>query len=202
MTRMFLGMAIVCALLLTGCGDDGSSSGGSQTGRAQPTAPGKISISAGPVVKRQSEDQFRTYDIKGESQISYAPDGQEITKEVKNVQVVVAARNKTPLELIGERLIIGTLSKDFMVWCSACHDDYGNGVIGPSIMNKTSKEIRDKIEEYRGNAEANVLMTDLVNRISKEKVEFISSDIARFNEAVKKLKAGKKETEKWMPDSQ
>ena len=112
--------------------------------------------------------------------ISYAPEGAEVTDAVKNVQVVVAARS-SPYASIGADLMAKRLSKDFIIYCSACHDDYGNGVIGPSLLGKNAKELREMIDKYSREPDANVLMTDLVHRLSEEKIQFIAGDIARFN---------------------
>ena len=116
------------------------------------------------------EDKFRTFDVRGESIIKYAPEGAEITPEVKNVQVNVAVRN-TPYGHIQE----------FIVACSACHDDYANGVIGPSLIDKNEKEVLDMMVKYNQDPNANVLMTTLVERMTDKEKAFIAKDIARFN---------------------
>ena len=142
--------------------------------------PGKITIVASKNHKEPHTDKFRTLDIKGQSQISYAPKGQEITEAVKNVQVVVASRNN-PYASIHANILSKRLSKEFIVLCSACHDDYGNGVIGPSLIGKTDAEVLEMIDKYSAQPDANVLMTDLVHRMSREQIRFIVQDIARFN---------------------
>lgn len=147
-----------------------------------PTVPGTITVKAGtgPAQKRAG-DEFRTYDVKGQSRIRYAPEGAEVTEAVKNVQVVVAARNTNPYASVYASLLSKRLSKDFIVLCSACHDDYGNGVIGPSLIGKSAEDVRRMIDEYAHDPDANVLMADLVKRMSRDQVEFIAQDIARFN---------------------
>lgn len=153
------------------------------------SAPGKITI---VVPKNQpqvqpSQDPFRTYDIQGQSIIKYAPEGQTITEEVKNVQVVVAARNN-PYGNLKWKLLGKRLSKDFILYCSACHDDYGNGVVGPSLIDKNAREVLETMNKYLNDPDANALMTELVQKMSKEKTEFIASDIARFNKEISQEK--------------
>ena len=92
----------------------------------------------------------------------------------------MAARS-SPYASIGADLMAKRLSKDFIIYCSACHDDYGNGVIGPSLLGKNAKEVREMIDKYSREPDANVLMTDLVHRLSEEKIQFLAGDIARFN---------------------
>ena len=123
---------------LVGC-EDKSQDKSQKAETSLPSRPGKITVTAGTKTTDVSkEDKFRTFDVRGESIIKYAPEGAEITPEVKNVQVNVAVRN-TPYGHIQARLLSQRLSKEFIVACSACHDDYANGVIGPSLIDKTRK---------------------------------------------------------------
>ena len=147
-------------------------------------APGSIKvISAQAPVSTAGGDRFRTYDVRGQSQIQYAPKGQEITDAVKNVQVVVAARN-TPYASIHANLLAKRLSKQFIVFCSACHDDYGNGVIGPALIGKNAQEVRKMMDKYSRDPNANVLMTDLMHNKKPAEIDFICEDIARFNREI------------------
>lgn len=182
-------LSLAAVVVLAACG-------GSETEKAETPAakkPGTITVISGgdSAQERKSSSAFRTYNVRGESQISYAPEGAEVTDAVKNVQVVVAARS-SPYASIGADLMAKRLSKDFIIYCSACHDDYGNGVIGPSLLGKNAKEVREMIDKYSREPDANVLMTDLVHRLSEEKIQFIAGDIARFNaELAAEVKKGR-----------
>lgn len=171
------------ALTVAGCDNSKKTETKPETpnAAAQSKAPGKITVVSGTASKDDvAANKFRTYDLRGESIIKYAPEGAEITPEVKNVQVNVAVRN-TPYAQIQARLLSQRLSKDFIVFCSACHDDYANGVIGPSLINKNEKEVLDMMVKYHEDPNANVLMTTLVERMTPEEKAFIARDIARFN---------------------
>lgn len=148
-----------------------------------PKSPGTITIVKATGKNESNHDKFRTFDIRGESIIQYAPEGQEITQAVKNVQVNVAVRN-TPYASIHARLLQQRLSKEFIVFCSACHDDYANGVIGPSLIGKNKKEVLEMMEKYHNEKDANVLMTSLVERMTEQEKQFIAQDLARFNAEV------------------
>lgn len=174
-------VSLTVSLLLTGCGDDKKEKVAENVPAA--TAPGKITVHAAAENKEETRPDFRNYDVRGQSQIKYAPEGQEVTQEVKNVQVVVAARNN-PYGSILANLSAKRLSKKFIVLCSACHDDYGNGVVGPSLIGKSSQEVREMIDKYTKDPNANVLMTDVVNRMTPQEVDFIANDLARFNAEV------------------
>lgn len=197
-------VAVFGVLALTGC-DSKNEVGASvektvDSQRSAPIAPpdapapkkeGTITVVAGEKPQPQKTgDKFRTYDVRGQSQISFAPAGQEVTDEVRNVQVVVAARNN-PYVSIQASLLAKRLSKQFIVLCSACHDDYGNGVIGPSLIGKSSDEVRKMIDKYSSDPNANVLMTELVRRMTPDEIDFIARDLARFNaEIQEELKKG------------
>jgi len=181
---MKLVISLVACCLLIGCGEKEEVKTPPNTVSSTPS-PGKITVTA-PSKQDQhvkTMDKFRTFDIRGESIIQFAPEGAEITPEVRNVQVNVAVRN-TPYASIHARILSQRLSKEFIVFCSACHDDYGNGVIGPSIIDKTEEEILKIIKEYSSQADANVWMTTLVEQMSKDEVAFIAKDIARFNKEI------------------
>lgn len=187
MAKHFVCLSFLSLLLvLVGCNKDTGTA--SHQTNLQPSKAGVITIiSSGKNRQETNKDKFRTFDIRGESTIQYAPQGQEITPEVKNVQVVVAARN-SPYGSIQARLMQQRLSKEFIVFCSACHDDYANGVVGPSLIGKNEIEVREMIDKYSKDPNANVLMTSLVERMTPEEIDFIATDLARFNKAIQEEK--------------
>lgn len=186
MKKHLICIGFLSLLLIAGC-DENKEIASSQT-NLQPSKAGVITIiSSDKNEQETNKDKFRTFDIRGESTIQYAPQGQEITQEVKNVQVVVATRN-SPYGSIQARLMQQRLSKEFIVLCSACHDDYANGVIGPSLIGKNEKEVREMIDKYSKDPNANVLMTSLVERMTPEEIDFIAADLARFNNAIQEEK--------------
>jgi cytochrome c553 len=188
---LFIAALVSVGCLLSACEEEKAEN--LDQAKNEPTSLGSITVSKSSASSESNKGltPFRNYDVKGELQIQYAPPGQEINEAVKNVQVVVASRN-APFLTLDAKVAAQRLGKEFIVYCSSCHDDYGNGVIGPSIMDKTSGEVREMIEKYRGDPNANVLMTDVVNRMTEDQVEHISNDIARFNAEVKAIEAGSK----------
>lgn len=180
MKKILCFIAATVLVSLVGC-EDKSQDKSQKAETSLPSRPGKITVTAGTKTTDVSkEDKFRTFDVRGESIIKYAPEGAEITPEVKNVQVNVAVRN-TPYGHIQARLLSQRLSKEFIVACSACHDDYANGVIGPSLIDKNEKEVLDMMVKYNQDPNANVLMITLVERMTDKEKAFIAKDIARFN---------------------
>ena len=76
------------------------------------------------------------------------------------------------------------LSKKFIVKCSACHNDYANGIIGPSLLGRSSDFIFDKIKKFKTDPNANVLMTDLVKRMDDKEIRELADEINRFNQEI------------------
>ena len=75
-----------------------------------------------------------------------------------------------------------------MVKCSACHDDYANGVIGPSLLGKSSDEIFSAIDDFKSGKKSNVLMDDLIKMMSNDEIRTLADEIYNFNEEIKALR--------------
>jgi len=95
---------------------------------------------------------------------------------------------RSPYERVKVSLLVKKLSKDFIVKCSACHNDYANGIIGPSLLEKNSDFIFNKIMEFKKDETKNVLMSGLVKQMSEEEIKKIAKEIYRFNQELKEMK--------------
>ncbi len=166
------------ALLVVGCDQKEEQASISE-------APGKITVISGQAAPMDEErDRFIGYDTKGEHIIRYAPGGEE-TEASRNVAPHVVIRNQ-PYASIHHSLKMKRLSKNFIVKCSACHDNYANGVIGPSLLGLSGDEVYEMIIKYRTDQVKNVPMRELVRKMDDKEIRFIAEDIARFNEEVRK----------------
>jgi cytochrome c553 len=131
-----------------------------------------------------SKDIFYGYSSKGEHIVKYAPDGEE-NATTRAVGAVVTAKS-TPYGSIGLNMIEKKLGKSYVVKCAPCHDDYANGVIGPSLLDKDDKQIYQMITKYRKNEEKNTLMQRFVNKMTDEEIREIAVRIKEFNDEVKR----------------
>lgn len=95
---------------------------------------------------------------------------------------------RSPYEKVQISLLVKKLSKEFIVKCSACHNDYANGIIGPSLLDKDADFIYNSIIKFKNNKDANVLMTDLVKQMSDESIKTLADEIYEFNKQVRKMK--------------
>lgn len=94
---------------------------------------------------------------------------------------------RSPYDKVQVSMLVKRLSKEFIVKCSACHNDYANGVIGPSLLDKDAQFIFDNIKKFQNNKDANVLMSELVNQMKDEDIQRIADEIYQFNQEVRKL---------------
>jgi cytochrome c553 len=119
-------------------------------------------------------------------------------KRVKNKvidgKVAIITQKKdieNPYDYVRIDLLKRALSKDFIVKCSACHDNYANGIIGPSLLRRDAKFIYETLIKYRNKPDANVLMRDLVNNMSKDELKKMAEEIAIFNKEVREIRGEK-----------
>ena len=80
------------------------------------------------------------------------------------------------------------LSKKFIVKCSACHNDYANGVIGPSLLGKDSDFIFNAIMKFKSGEKENVLMTDLIKMMDDKEIKAMADEIYQFNVELEKMR--------------
>jgi cytochrome c553 len=100
-------------------------------------------------------------------------------------------RVRSPYEEVEIGLLVHKLSKEFIVKCSACHNDYANGIIGPSLLNKDADFIAGTIAKFKTGEKENVLMTALVRQMSDEEILKLANEIAAFNEEIAQLRGRK-----------
>lgn len=99
---------------------------------------------------------------------------------------------RSPYEHVEVGLLVNQLSKNFMVKCSACHNHYANGIIGPSLLSKDSAYIFKTISQYKTGEKQNVLMKELIAQMDDKEIKALADEIYTFNQEVKKLKERQK----------
>jgi len=97
-------------------------------------------------------------------------------------------RVRSPYEKVEISMLVSKLSKKFIVKCSACHNDYANGIIGPSLLEKDKEFIYNTIMDFKSGKKANVLMNQLVKMMSDKEIDGLASEIAEFNKKIKELR--------------
>ena len=173
------------AFMLVGCGDDKPKS-------SQESAPApKIKVTQGAIKETKLKDESQN--AKG-GKFYYTYNKEQNSSKEKKVRTTLDAylNIRSPYERIQVELMIKKLSRDFIIKCSPCHDDYENGVIGPSLLGKDGDFIYQRIADFKSGKRKNVLMRELVAKMSDEKLKSIAQEIAKFNEQIQELRRGKK----------
>ncbi len=152
-------------------------------------------------LKKDKKGFYYAYDEKDDDNSSADETFTRIDaeKRVKNQKVVdgkIAVREKdhkasTPYQYVRIDLLKSALSHDFMVKCSACHDDYANGIIGPSLLEKDGNYIYGQMIKYRNDPKKNIFMYELVNKMTEAELKSLSDEVAQFNKEIRALKGSK-----------
>lgn len=200
--------SIIIAVMMSGCGDDKVKD---LVSEVKEVAESQIEVTKGEkrveqeAVKHEEElakDEkgfYYAYDEKNEKDSDeYAEKTFTIVdaqKRVKNrvVDGKVAVRDKnheasTPYQYVRIDLLKNALSKNFMVKCSACHDDYANGIIGPSLLEKDGNYIYGQLIKYRNDPSKNILMYELVKQMPEDELKSLAHEVAEFNEEIRAIK--------------
>ena len=188
--------AISGMLLLGGCGQKEKKK---EETKQKVTAPTTIKVTKNIVKKSTKKEASK----ENGGQFYYAYNKEDKSKEAKEIDKYNVESSKTrttidaylniksPYERVRINLMIKRLSKDYIIKCSACHDDYANGVIGPSLLGKDKDFIYNRIIAFKTGKRKNVLMKELVSQIDNKKLENIAQEIADFNKQIIKMRIKK-----------
>jgi len=172
-------LPLVAVIALVGCGEKKEQD---QTQTKQQVEKPTQEI----VVKSQDmeiidDNPLYDYDIDGNRVLRLAYDGEE-TQTTKQIAGLITVKNS--YDNLSAEILANTMSKNFIVKCSSCHNRYANGVVGPSLLDKSAKEISDMIEAYKEGSEKNVLMQYLVSQMDKDEIDALANEIASLNKKV------------------
>ena len=141
--------------------------------------------SKGIVTGAKGDAFYYDYDKKNGSKNKL---NKEVKEEKTYTPIEANMRVRTPYDEVRISLLVKKLSKNFIVKCSACHSDYANGIIGPSLIGKDKAFIYGSIMDFKTGKKENVLMDDLINMMSNDEIEELAQEISEFNEKIKKLR--------------
>jgi cytochrome c553 len=95
---------------------------------------------------------------------------------------------RSPYEKINISLLVKKMSKEFIVKCSACHNDYANGIIGPSLLGRDVDYIFNKIADFKSGKKSNPLMNDLINMMNDEEIRKMATQVYNFNKEIESMR--------------
>jgi len=188
-------------VLMTGCGEEKKN----ETSKAESEAvqasqievvvnenAEEIKVKKKAVDENQSKSYYYDYNIKSEYDPNAKPANEDASVRVKpRTQVDANIHIRSPYEKIQISMMIQKLSKTFRIKCSACHDDYANGIIGPSLLSRDSDYIYNKIADFKSGKKSNPLMNDLIKMMSDEEIRTLADEIYVFNQAIQKSREKK-----------
>jgi len=188
-------------LFLTGCGEEKKQESPKVESEAAQAAKievianenaKEIKVKAKSIDKNQSKSYYYDYNIKSEYDPNAQPKNKDASVRVKpRTQVDANIHIRSPYEKVQVSLLVQKLSKTFRIKCSACHDDYANGIIGPSLLTRDSDYIFDKIIEFKTGVKSNPLMDGLIKQMSKEEIRTLADEIYSFNQEIKTMREKK-----------
>ncbi|MCF6201975.1 MAG: hypothetical protein L3J42_07640 [Hydrogenimonas sp.] len=177
-------LAGIAVAVLVGCGDKKE-----QNNEEREAAAGQIKVTPGAV--KVEGESGKDEENSGEFYYSYNKEKAQETQEEKRRTTIDAYLHiRSPYERVMVAMMIKKLSRDFVVRCSPCHDDYANGVIGPSLLGKDGDFIYKRLLAFKSGEKKNVLMKELVEKMGDDKLKSIANEIAEFNREIQKMRKG------------
>jgi len=196
-----LASSAILLLLMTGCGEEKEhetpkvQSEATQASKIEVVAnenAQEIKVKTKSVDKNQSKSYYYDYNIKSEYDPNAKPANEDASVRVKpRTQLDANIHIRSPYEKVQISMLVGKLSKTFRVKCSACHDDYANGIIGPSLLSRDSDYIYNKIADFKSGKKSNPLMNDLIKQMSSEEIRTLADEIYVFNKEIQKTREAK-----------
>lgn len=137
----------------------------------------------------QSKSYYYDYNVKSAYDPNMQPANDDASvREKARTAIDANLHVRSPYENVEISMMVKKFSKEFIVKCSACHNDYANGVIGPSLLGKDADFIYNKITKFKDGSEKNVLMKELVARMSEQEIKALANEIYEFNNEIKKMR--------------
>ncbi len=191
---------ILLLALLSGCSSEGDKGTAVNATQENATASG-IEVSHNENAKEikveakehDKKDKQYYFDYDGDVKSAYSVNATPANKDASirtkpRTALDANIHVRSPYESVQVSMLVKGLSKNFIVKCSACHNDYANGIIGPSLLGKDVDFIIKKINKFKNDKTLNVLMTELVQKMDDKEIREVANDIYRFNNEIKNMR--------------
>ncbi len=144
-------------------------------------------------IKESDKSQSKSYYFDYNKQSSYDENSMPANKDASvrvrpRTNIEANANVRSPYEKVQISMLVKKLSKEFIVKCSSCHNDYANGIIGPSLLHKDYDYIYKKISAFKTGEKTNPLMNDLVEMMKDEEIKKLAREIFEFNNEIEKMR--------------
>ena len=149
----------------------------------------EIKVAKKDLKSSKNNSFYYDYGEKSEYDQNAQPANKDASVRVRPRTTIDANMNiRSPYEEVQISMIVNKLSKKFIVKCSACHNDYANGIIGPSLIGRDSDYVYEKIQAFKSGKKNNPLMKDLINMMSDKEIRDMANEIYKFNQEIKKVR--------------
>ena len=183
-SKSWMILLVLVLFLLNGCEEKKQ-----EEKQVEVNTAGNIVVTKGVVKALKKEDNSK--ENSGQFYYSYNKEKKDENNsdDAKTRTELDAYRDiRSPYESVQITLMITQLSPDYHLLCSACHDDYANGVVGPALLDKNATYIYDRIIAFKTGKKDNPLMKELVNRIDDKRLQSIAKEIERFNKEIQEMR--------------
>lgn len=193
----------ILLVILTGCSESGENNEKSKESTSLPSkadATQKIEVVKNEnaleikVAQKESDDNqsksyYLNYNVNSNYDLNSQPANSDASvKDKPRTAIDANIHVRSPYEKIQVSMLVKQFSKNFIIKCSACHNDYANGVIGPSLLGKDSDYIFDKIAAFKTGAKKNVLMEGLISQMDDKEIRELANEINQFNNMIKEMR--------------
>jgi len=138
--------------------------------------------------KKAYESKVKSADNITDRSYYYSYNEKSKDKASKRTTVDANMHIRSAYEEVTISHIVKKLSKNFVLKCSPCHNDYANGLIGPSLLSSNGDTIYSNMMKYKNGEKKSPLMEEIIAQIDDKEIKELSNEIANFNIAIKKLK--------------
>jgi len=198
MKSLYLASSLIFVIGFSACSDNSQEK--SQKQKETSTSTPKIEIvqnSNAHAIKVEQKSGGKTdgnsyyydYGEKSAYDQNAQPANKDASVRVRPRTAIDANMNvRSPYEEVQVSLLVRKLSKNFIIRCSPCHNDYANGIIGPSLLGRDSDFIYNKIQDFKTGKKSNPLMTDLIKMMSDDEIRSMANEIYSFNKEIKQMR--------------
>ncbi|OHE11848.1 MAG: hypothetical protein A2525_07610 [Sulfurimonas sp. RIFOXYD12_FULL_36_11] len=199
---LFYASGILLAIL-TGCSDSNKNNEKSKESASLPSKADttqkievvknenalEIKVAQKESDNNQSKSYYLNYNVNSNYDLNSMPANSDASvKDKPRTAVDANIHVRSPYEKVQVSMMVKQFSKNFIIKCSACHNDYANGVIGPSLLGKDSDYIFDKIAAFKTGAKKNVLMEGLISQMDDKEIRELANEINQFNNMIKEMR--------------
>jgi len=186
------------SIVLCGCSDDSKNKEQKQNSNIATSAgievvanskANEVKVKEKKTDTSKDKSYYFDYGVKAGYAQNSRPANEDASVRVKpRTKIDANLHVRSPYEDVQVSMMVNRLSKKFIVKCSACHSDYANGVIGPSLLGKDSDYIYGKIMKFKEDRTLNVLMSGLIENMENSEIREMADEIYRFNLEINKMR--------------